>query len=79
MELPIDTYVAKAFSRPGVRIAALTPEIAVRGCFLPGNLLSDPADQILAATAAALGLRLVTRDRRILDYGGQGYISVLAC
>jgi PIN domain nuclease of toxin-antitoxin system len=67
------------FSRPGVRVAAVTPEVAARASFLPGDLHNDPADRILVATAVEQGLRLVTRDRRLLAYGSQGYIFVLAC
>lgn len=61
------------------RIAALTPEIAVRSSFLPDGLPNDPADRILAATAATIGARLVTRDQRLLEYGAKGYIPVMAC
>ncbi len=42
--------------------------IAVRAGLLP-DLHGDPADRIIVATALA-GHRLVTADRRILDWGG---------
>jgi len=35
---------------------------------LPGEFHADPADRLIVATAIVRGLRLVTRDRRILDY-----------
>jgi PIN domain nuclease of toxin-antitoxin system len=79
LHLPVADYVARAFSRPGVRIAALTAEIAVRASVLPGDLHNDPADRMLISTAMIMGLRLVTRDRRILAYGAEGRVSVLAC
>jgi PIN domain nuclease of toxin-antitoxin system len=74
-----ESYVERAFQLPGVRIAALTPEIAVRSSFLPGDLHEDPADRMLVSTAIILGLRLVTRDKRLLDYGAQGFLAVMAC
>lgn len=77
--IPADVYIARAFSRPGVRIAALSPQIAVRSSSLPGGFHADPADRMLVSTAMLLGLKLVTRDSRILAYGAQGHISVLPC
>lgn len=35
---------------------------------LPGHFHSDPADRILTATARRFGMRLVTADRKLLDY-----------
>ncbi len=40
---------------------------------------ADPADRMLVSTAMLLGLKLVTRDSRILAYGAQGHVSVLPC
>jgi PIN domain nuclease of toxin-antitoxin system len=64
---------------PGMQLAELTYEVLIASSFLPGNLPRDPADRIIAATARDLGATLVTRDRALLDYGRQGYISVVAC
>ena len=74
-----ETYIERAFRLPGVRIAALTPEIAVRSSYLPGNLHEDPVDRMLVSTAIIMGLKLVTRDQRLLDYGAQGFLAVMAC
>jgi PIN domain nuclease of toxin-antitoxin system len=79
LDVSAEVYVDRAFSRPGVRIAALTPEIAVRSSHLPGTLHGDPADRMLIATAMLMGLKLMTRDRRILDYAAQGHLSAMAC
>src|SRR5580693_4148243 len=72
LEIAVETYVQKAFSLPGVRTASLTPEIAVKSSHLPGELHDDPADRMLIATALVMGLKLVTRDKRLLDYGSKG-------
>ena len=77
--IPADVYVARAFRRPGTRIAALSPQIAVRSSSLPGSFQADAADRMLVSTAMLLGLKLVTRDSRILAYGAQGHVSVLPC
>ena len=74
-----ETYIERAFRLPGVRIAALTPEITVRSSYLPGNLHEDPVDRMLVSTAIIMGLKLITRDQRLLDYGAQGFLAVMAC
>lgn len=79
LDVSAEVYVSRAFSRPGVQVAALTPEIAVRSSHLPGTLHGDPADRMLVATAMLMGLKLMTRDRRILDYAAQGHLSASPC
>jgi PIN domain nuclease of toxin-antitoxin system len=74
-----ESYIERAFRLPGVRIAALTPEIAVRSSYLPGDLHEDPADRMLVSTAIVMGLKLITRDKRLLDYGARGFVAVMAC
>ena len=70
-------WATRALSQPGVRLAPLTPEIMIDSEELPGRIHGDPADRILIATTRALDATLVTRDRRILDYGAQGHVDVL--
>ena len=57
-----------ALRYPGIRLLDLTPAIAVGSTQLPGSFHRDPADQIIVATARALGIELVTVDERILRY-----------
>ena len=63
----------------GVQVEELTPAILIDSSFLPGDFHKDPADRIIVATARALELTIVTRDRAILDYARQGYVRALAC
>jgi PIN domain nuclease of toxin-antitoxin system len=77
--LPAEDFVGQVFSGPGVQLAPLTPEAAVRAAFLEGFPHADPADRMLIATAMSMGLRLVTRDKRILSYAKGGRLGVLAC
>ena len=64
---------------PGVRVVPLTPEIAVDSSFLPPPLHTDPADRLLIATARALQVPLMTRDRRILSYARAGFVEAIPC
>lgn len=64
---------------PGIELCELTPEVLIAASYLPGKLHRDPADRIIAATAREYGYTVVTRDAALLDYGKQGYLSVLAC
>ena len=79
LQVAAESYIDRVFRLPGVRVAALTPGIAVRSSYLPGDLHEDPADRLLVATAIVMGLKLITRDRRLLDYGARGFAAVMAC
>jgi PIN domain nuclease of toxin-antitoxin system len=79
LQVAAESYIDQVFRLPGVRVAALTPGIAVRSSYLPGDLHEDPADRLLVATAIIMGLKLITRDRRLLDYGARGFVAVMAC
>jgi PIN domain nuclease of toxin-antitoxin system len=73
----VRTWVGQALSRPGIRLQALTPSIAIESTRLPGKLHRDPADRLLIATCRILGATLVTRDEPILTYAEGGYVRVL--
>ncbi|KKB13088.1 twitching motility protein PilT [Devosia geojensis] len=64
---------------PGVQAQPLTAEILIDSSLLPGQVHGDPADRILIATARALDLTIVTRDRSILTYAESGYVRALPC
>jgi PIN domain nuclease of toxin-antitoxin system len=70
---------AKLTEIPGVRQAALTPEVLITSADLPDCDNRDPADRILIATAREYGMRIVTRDRKILEYADKGHVLALAC
>lgn len=63
----------------GLFLADLSPDILIDSSYLPGSPPNDPADRIIIATARALDLAIVTRDRLILDYGECGHVRVLKC
>lgn len=59
------TWIRSALAADRVEELCLTTEIAVEAGRLPATFSGDPVDRVIYATAAALGCRLVTRDRRI--------------
>jgi PIN domain nuclease of toxin-antitoxin system len=65
--IPTITWIRRSLSENGIRIADLSPEIAVESTQLDG-FHSDPADQIIVATSRVLGMPLLTSDRKILSY-----------
>lgn len=74
---PIEDWVFTSLALPGIRLADLTPEIALLCNRLPGPLHSDPADRIIVATAIERAATLVTRDKALLSYGAEGHVKVL--
>ncbi|MBL8253386.1 MAG: type II toxin-antitoxin system VapC family toxin [Candidatus Competibacter sp.] len=77
LDRDVGEWVAAAWALPGIRLAPLSPEVAVASTRLPGILHADPADHILAATARHVDAVLVTEDQRLLDYGEAGHLRVL--
>jgi PIN domain nuclease of toxin-antitoxin system len=73
------TWVARFMAGPSIRLAALSPQIAVSASHLPQSLHGDPADRLLIATARDRDLPIVTRDSRIIAYGQTGQVSVIPC
>ena len=65
--IPTLTWIKRSLNQFNIKVADLSPEIAVESTVLRG-FHSDPADQIIAATSRILGLPLVTSDRQILEF-----------
>ncbi len=70
LELSIDVrdWVRKTEGLPFVHFMPVDNTISLRSVTLPGQFHPDPADRIITATAMTMGLPLVTRDDKILDY-----------
>lgn len=79
MVRPVLPWFEEVVARAGARLAELGPRVLVASTELPGELHRDPADRIIIATAREYGLRLVTRDRKILDYAARGHVMALEC
>ncbi len=79
VRLSLNTFdwVNNALENPSVQLAPITPEIAWDAGRIPGNFHGDPADRILVATARALKGKLVTADKKILEYARENFVKVL--
>ena len=77
--LPARRWFEKLRTTTGIELCELSAEILLESSFLPGNLHKDPADRIIAATAREFGYTVMTRDRPLLDYAAEGYLSAIEC
>ena len=69
LDRPLSDWLDAATTWPGVHLAELTRPILVDSCALPRPFVGDPADQIIVATARHHGAVVVTKDRKIRQYG----------
>ena len=74
-----EAWFEKLLAVPGVQSAPLTVRTLIASSFLPGLPPRDPVDRIIAATAREGGYQVITRDRVLLDYAKEGYISAIEC
>ena len=74
---PAAAWIAESLAPPGPQVEPLSEKIAIEAGELPGGFRSDPADQIIVATARLIGATVLTRDRRILDYAQAGYVNAI--
>jgi PIN domain nuclease of toxin-antitoxin system len=79
MARPALSWFEDAISRSGARLADLGPKVLVASTELPGEMHRDPADRIIVATAREYGLRVITRDQKILDYAAKGHVMAQEC
>ncbi len=60
-----DAWIFEIVETSGVVVKELTPAVAVLSTQFPNGFPGDPADRLIAATARAEGLALITRDAKI--------------
>ncbi|NDU80232.1 MAG: type II toxin-antitoxin system VapC family toxin [Ferrovum sp.] len=77
LDRDIGEWVNAAVCIPGIRIVPISPEIAVASTRLPGNIHSDPANRLIAATVRHLSALLITDDQLLLNYGAAGHLKAL--
>jgi PIN domain nuclease of toxin-antitoxin system len=75
--LALDDWIKRALALPGLGLAPLDPKTALDCNRLPGEFHADPADRIIVATARRLDATLMTADRKIIEYGKSGYVSIV--
>jgi PIN domain nuclease of toxin-antitoxin system len=78
-QLAPERWFSRLLSLQGLAPAEMPVPLLLQAGLLDGDLHGDPADRIIAATAREYGYTVMTRDRALLDYGRQGYLSVVAC
>ena len=57
----------------------LSAAVLINASFLPGQPPRDPFDRLFISTAREHGYRIMTRDRKILDYAEQGHVRAIPC
>ena len=75
MDQPFQEIWERDTDADSFRVAEVSGMVLYDSTRLPGDLHRDPSDRILAATARANRLTLVTRDWRLLDYAKQGHLK----
>ncbi len=70
LKLSIDVrdWVRKTEGLGFVNFIPVDNTISLRSVSLPGDFHADPADRIITATALTMGVPLITRDDKILEY-----------
>lgn len=66
--IPFQAWLDTIVSQPRFSVVDVDTRIAVESCNLPGVFHTDPADQIIVATARIHDAVLITRDQKILGY-----------
>ncbi len=79
LDCSIEKWIRRALIEvPRLNLAPLIPEISIMSCNLPEYEHSDPADNIILATAMYHKAAIVTGDKRMIDYCNSGYLPVIA-
>jgi PIN domain nuclease of toxin-antitoxin system len=65
---PPQQWIDEALEAAGVRVAELSPIVAITAGQIRRDALADPLDRLLVATASELEATFLTSDTRILDY-----------
>jgi PIN domain nuclease of toxin-antitoxin system len=79
LTLAPEVWFAALLALPGVRLADMPPAVLIASATLPPIAPKDPADRIIAATARAFGLVVITRDGELAPYGRAGHLEVVTC
>lgn len=74
---PLDVWVQEALPQDRIELLPLTMEIALAAYTWPDDFHGDPADRIIAATAAVHHLTLVTSDEKLLARTDLNTLSTL--
>ncbi|MBU2523792.1 type II toxin-antitoxin system VapC family toxin [Patescibacteria group bacterium] len=73
----LKTWINDALKLTNIKLINLNTDIAVDTYKLPGKFHGDPADRIIVATARHLNAKLVTADKKIIEYADKGHLEVI--
>ena len=79
LTLSPERWWSAAVERMRLQVAPMSADVLLAAAGLPGAAPDDAADRILVATAREYGLRLMTRDPRLLAYAEAGRLDAVAC
>lgn len=64
----INTWISRVEKLPNIQFIPVDNSIFAKSVMLPEPFHKDPADRIIVTTAREYGAKLVTSDKRILNY-----------
>ena len=67
--MDVQDWIDLALERPKIQTLEINSKIAVLSTRLPGTFHDDPADRFIAATCLVHHASLVTKDKRIHEWG----------
>lgn len=68
LTVPLREWMERAADPEFIAVIPLSMEVAVDSTILPGDFHSDPADEIIIASARSMNATLITADKKILNY-----------
>jgi PIN domain nuclease of toxin-antitoxin system len=68
LDRPLGDWLDAALKFPNLEVLPLTREIVLEAASLPDGFRSDPADEMIVATARVLPLPLLTADLKLCAY-----------
>lgn len=70
LSIPLDQWLADMNRLPEIAVESVSADIAILAGGLAEPMHGDPADRIIVATSATLGVPLVTGDKKLQSYRG---------
>ena len=64
----LESWIESALDTPGLRVVPLDSKVFYRSTTLPQPFHSDPADQMIVATARLRDATIITKDKLLLNY-----------
>ena len=69
LSIDVQQWINQALKYPGIQFIGIDPEIAVLSTRLPGHFHGDPADRFIVATCMKHHVPLLSKDKKIHEWG----------